>query len=418
MIHLHPIPDSTHNCPYCKVQLDVTGWYIPGMRNLADLKCPQCSRKCFGDLSAGQALYTPMLLEKSTGEVHDTEGAKWFAKWLQDSYAKRSNTPIEFNVEEKRPLKKAILLNCIDTLYGHSLLKLLNAQYYLDHYPEFDLIILIPKIFRWLVPDGVAAIWSVDLPLKRGTEWNDWLANGIAQRIKSLDECWLGVAVSHPHPNDYTIERFTRVKPFALDQWKNRSPSVTFIWREDRLWSTPSGGGRLTNAIRNAKRGFVSPLEQQRRRFIDFAETLKNQWHDIDLAIVGIGQTGEMPKWITDLRHIEIDDEIERSWCERYAASHVVVGVHGSNMLLPSAHAGATVELMHDKHWGNILQDILFRSEDLRLAVFRHRIIPMNTNAETLARLVSLIVRIYPDFHAYISPDIFAHHSPRPFCKP
>ena len=225
MIRLHPVPASVHRCPYCNIKLHVVGWYMPGMRSLAELSCENCTREFFGDLGAGQALYTPMLLEKAGGAMHGAARAPWFANWLQSSYFKRTNAGLKIDAEEIRPVKEALLLNCLDAMYGHCLLKLLNAQYCLDHYPQYDLIVLVPKTLRWLVPDGVAAIWSVDLPLSRGAEWNDWLAKEIARRVAQFEKCWLSVAVSHLHPESYRIERFTRVLPFALEQWVSRRPT-------------------------------------------------------------------------------------------------------------------------------------------------------------------------------------------------
>ncbi len=175
MIRLNPLPESQHYCPFDNTRLNVLDWYIPGMRNLADLQCPKCSRKFYGVLLAGQALYTPLLLDKNTGNIHDPHNVKWFADWLRQSYANRNDEPLDFESEEFRPLRTPLLLNCLDTLYGHCLLKLLNALYYLDQRPDLDLVVLVPKSFRWMVPDGVAAIWTVDLPLRRGSEWNDRL---------------------------------------------------------------------------------------------------------------------------------------------------------------------------------------------------------------------------------------------------
>lgn len=405
MILLHPVPASAHRCPYCNTKLHVAGWYMPGMRSLAELTCGNCAREFFGDLGAGQALYTPMLMEKAGGAMHGAARAPWFASWLQSSYSRRTDTGLKIDIEEMRPIKQALLLNCLDAMYGHCLLKLLNAQYCLDQYPEYDLIVMVPGILRWLVPEGVAAIWSIDLPLSRGAEWNDWLAKEIGRRVAEFEKCWLSIAISHPHPTSYRIERFTRVVPFALEQWVSRRPTVTFIWRDDRLWSLPAGGGRWTRLKRFMRRGFISRLEDQQQRMTKFAKALKKQIPDLDLAVAGVAQPGGLPQWITDLRRPKVDAALERTWCERYAASHCVVGVHGSNMLLPSAHAGATVELMPAKHWGNILQEILFRNEDLRTAVFRHRILPIDTDPLSVAAVVGAVISTYPDFATYMAPE-------------
>jgi hypothetical protein len=214
------------------------GWYMPGMRVLADLRCPQCNREYYGDLRTGHGLYYPKLLDKATGQVYDEDHATWFAHWLQVSYRQRSSEALPFQVEEFRSLRKVLLLNCLDVLYGHSLLKLLNAQYYLDHAPEYDLVVIVPEFMRWLVPDGVAAIWTVKLPLRRGIEWNDWLASEIHRRLDGFEQAWISVGYSHPHASHFDIARFTRIAPFDVNKWdaKPLNPVVTFIWRDDRRW--------------------------------------------------------------------------------------------------------------------------------------------------------------------------------------
>lgn len=401
MIRLHPEPDARHNCPLCKVPLEVCGWYIPGMRNLAELECPSCRKGFYGDLPAGHGLYYPMLLEREKGIVHDRNGVPWFANWLRESYTARTSSPMDFVTDEFRPLKQPLLLNCLDRLYGHCLLKLLNAQYYIDHRPEFDVIALVPRFLRWMVPEGVAAIWAVDLPLARGNEWNDWLAAEIKRRLEPLRRCWLSIALSHPHPDDFDIERFTRVRPFPIEEWAERlgRPTVTFVWREDRVWRDTGSGGRCSRLAARLKRKLgLSPafLEDQRRRVVALAGALRKFVPDLDFAVAGLGRTGRLPDWIADLRTIEVGEIEERAWCERYARSHVVTGVHGSNMLLPSAHAGAVLELVPADRWGNLVQDVLVAPQDVRQALWRYRFLPIDASPATVALVAVNMLRHIP----------------------
>ena len=392
MIKLHPIPEADFHCPHDNQQLQVTGWYIPGMRNVADLKCPECGREYYGDLQAGHGLYYPQLLDKDTGNVRDPLIVNWFASWLHNSYTNRSNKPIGFHEEKFRQIiHRPLLLNCLDAVYGHSLLKLLNAQYYIDHCPDFDLIVLVPKTIRWMVPDGVAAIWTVNLPFKRGIEWNEWLGAELHRRLSLYNECWLGVAYSHPH--NISIKRFTRVHPFQIGEWYEHfeKPTITFIWREDRHWV----GDIIWLPYYHLLRKIRPNNFLQRRKIVSLATRLRRIYPRLDFAVVGLGRSGGIPCWITDLRSTKIDDEVEKAWCERYASSHVVIGVFGSNMLLPSAHAGATIELMPPDRWGNLIQDLLLPDIDGRETLLRYRIIPLSFSIFELGIVIQSLLQNY-----------------------
>jgi len=399
VIRLHPLPEAEHDCPHCRRPLEVSGWHIPGMRNLADLRCPACGREFYGDLAAGQALYTAMLLEKESGVVYDKHSVEWFAAWLRDAFVHRTDTPVTFNVEKRLPITRpVVLLNCLDTLYGHSLLKLLNAQYYLER--DVDLILIVPSFLAWMIPEGVAQVWIVGLPLERGTEWNDWIAREIHQRAEAFETVNLSLALSHPNPRDYNLERFTQIAPFPLEQWKARleRPTVTFIWRDDRTWHSRAETSPAS-VYRKLRRGRQSDsLVAQGSLLAALAEVLRSEWPTLDFAVAGLSEVKDsdgLPTWVQDLRSSTMDEDNERRCCERYASSHVVIGVHGSNMLLPSGHAGAVVELIEPERWGNFAQDILFREcgDDCREMFFRYRFVSAATRPAEIAQLVSLLLK-------------------------
>ena len=414
MIRLKPSLETlSPGCPKCRSALAGEGFLITGMRNLADLRCSQCGGEFYGDLPSGQALFTPILLDKESGAVFDKYNAPWFSGWLADAYRERSREPLGFETRKFSPIKnKVIVLNCLDALYGHSLLKLLNAQHYLDHRPDFSLLVIAPPFLEWLLPEGIAEAWIVDLPLRRGTVWNDWLAGEIAERLEAFAEVFLSVAFSHPHPEDFDIERFTRVKPFALENFAASAghPVITFSWREDRLWESKNSLKAADFA--KLKRLFGSienRLVEQTRKIVQFAEALRKEFPALDFAVAGLGKTGGFPAFIKDLRLTELNAAAERRWCARYAASHAVVGVHGSNMLLPSAHAGSVVELLGEDRQGNFLQDILLRGAgDAREMLFRYRFAPPSTAPEDLAQIISNLLR-YEDFRRLMSPEFCRH---------
>jgi len=386
MIQLHPLPDVNFQCPHCQTQLAVAGWKMPGMRMLAELTCRTCSREYYGDLPSGHGLYYPMLLEKAEETVHDPAGAKWFSKYLRSAYARRSDTPVNFHVETFKQVNNPILLNCLDGLYGHSLLKLLGADYYLTHHAELDVIVLIPKSLRWLVPEGVSEIWTVDAPLS--FDWNEWLGREIHQRIEKFEVCALGIGLSHPRSDDFKLDKFTRVTPFPTEEWETRlkTPQITYIWREDRFWLPETG------------RNFFSTPNDKQRQVKAVAELyghLHERFPTLEFQVVGLGKTGKFPDPIKDLRQVHMDERLEQDWCRMYSRSICVIGVHGSNMLLPSALAGSVVELVPPDRWGNLIEDIILPTENAREALFRNRFIPSNVPPLLVAELCSNILLYY-----------------------
>ena len=368
---------------------------MPGMRTLADMRCTTCRSEFYGDLPAGHGWSYPKLLDKANGRVFGDRKASWFANWLEASYVGRTNEPIKIDYQEFRQAEQWIVLNCLDTLYGHSLLKLINAQYYLDHHPGKGLLLIIPSFLRWMVPDGVAAVWTVDLSLSRGIEWNDWLAQEFSNHIsKQYPESWLSLAHSHPHPDDYTIERFTRVKPYAVERTLcTARPKITFIWREDRLWSKfPLSKQILPTKFRKGWEHCLL-LQMQNKKITALAQALLQRFPELDFAVAGLGLSTHFPSWIQDLRVDQIDTSIEKNWCQRYADSQIVIGVHGSNMLLPSAHAGAVVELVPEDRWGNVIQDLLIASSDARDSIYRYRLLPLSSQVKDAVRIVAFMLQ-------------------------
>jgi hypothetical protein len=117
---------------------------------------------------------------------------------------------------------------------------------------------------------------------------------------------------------------------------------------------------------------------------------------EIDFAIAGLGEVREAPAWVTDLTTWEIDDRTEKMWCKRYAESHVVIGVHGSNMLLPSAHAGAVIELVPSDRWSNLVQDTLVSQQDIREILCRYRFLPLEASAATVANVAIQLLHYIP----------------------
>lgn len=394
MISLTPLPALPHICPYDGRPLTTRGWYMPGMRMLAELHCDQCDRGFYGDLPSGHGLHYPMLLDRSSGEVHDRFGGGWFADALRNSFANRSNRELPLRIERLRELRHPIVLNCLDSIYGHALLRLLNAQYHLDHHPQCELLVIVPRWLRWLVPDGVAEIWTLDVPLRESSLWSDWLAQRIADRLEGFVQWDLSLSVPHPSPQEFDIERFTRVAPFDPQGWSGGTsrPVVTYLWRDDRPWLggfSPLRGRRYVQRwIDRLNRAAQSAAVMRLERF------LRRQFPGLDFAVAGVASAGGLPTGILDLRRTRPETREEHQWCRRYASSHIVIGVQGSNLLLPTALAGAAVCLV--ERWRNLGQDILLTAGASLDPMLRCHFLPRQIGVRRLGSFVAGLLHGIP----------------------
>ena len=129
----------------------------PGIHVFGKYVCDQCGLGFLHDLPIGFAVDHPMAISEKDGMLFNaTDGPGWIHAPLMEAY--RSAVTDEVLVERivHRDFDRVVILNTLDYLYGHVLLKLYNAQYYMDRHPDVGLILLLPRMFRWLVPEGVA----------------------------------------------------------------------------------------------------------------------------------------------------------------------------------------------------------------------------------------------------------------------
>src|SRR5262249_18336567 len=100
---------------------------------------------------------------------------------------------------------------------------------------------------------------------------------------------------------------------------------------------------------------------------------------------------------VSDLRENAFSESIEMEWCKVYSKSHIVIGVHGSNMLLPTALAAAFIEIMPSwkiERWG---EDIAQPYSD-RKAVFLGRFLDGCCSVKDVSGHIIAILKEYKYF--------------------
>jgi hypothetical protein len=75
----------------------------------------------------------------------------------------------------------------------------------------------------------------------------------------------------------------------------------------------------------------------------------------------------------------------------------VVIGIHGSNMLLPTALAAGCVEILPEDRYGNMVQDISVRYTN-RQQLFFYRFADQYSSPQSIANKAIAIIKDYSLF--------------------
>ncbi|MBK7083572.1 MAG: hypothetical protein IPH53_02425 [Flavobacteriales bacterium] len=123
----------------------------------------------------GFAVDHDVAIGKADGQLYNPKGAAaWVWSPLLAGFRSQDHAEIKIERRVFREHKRVVLLNTLDFLYGHVLLKLWNAQYYLEAHPDLGLVLIIPRGFEWLVPKGTAE----DLACGPSTKQSTWVVHG------------------------------------------------------------------------------------------------------------------------------------------------------------------------------------------------------------------------------------------------
>lgn len=399
LIPLKPTQFADLTCPSCDAPDPLPqGSVWPGVHVLGKYACASCGAKFLRDLPVGFAVDHPMAIAEDGRLFNPTGGSAWIHRPLLNGFRSPSTEEVKVERIVHRECSRVVVLDTLDFLYGHVLLKLYNAQYYLDKHPERGLILLLPRMFRWLVPEGVAEVWLVDQPLGKAHQWSTALDRFVQEQLPRYAEVSLGMGYAHPEFADMDIERFSGVAPFPMEEFPTRPPHVTFVAREDRLWFSGPVAKYCYRALgRAGLKGSLGRwyIRAQDRLIHRSMRRIRKAVPGVRFTIVGLGERRNYDEDVEDLRTGRMDGDTEIAWCKAYARSQVVVGVHGSNMLLPTAHAAGCVEILPYDRYRNIVQDISVRYHD-RMQLFLYRFVDEFAAPSTIARHVHSMFRDFP----------------------
>jgi FkbM family methyltransferase len=351
---------------------------FPGWRLLLDGRCGGCGHRYLQDLPSGHGLVYPATLDITTGETFDQAGATWFSSWLRTGWEAPDGRPVALSVEVHEEREAVVLLNCLDPVYGHALLKLLNVERETAR-EDAGCIVVVPSSLRPLVPEDVAEVWSVDERPGRFRGWLLDLEERWQRELGRFEQCELSPAYPHPHPSTYDLTALVG----GIEPERPGTPSVVLSLRDDRLWGRD---GRT-----------------QRRNLERVRELVTAAFPDAAFTAIGLGASTPLPDGVSDRRAERPDEADERRWLALLRGADLALGVHGSNMLLPSGLARATVELIGEERYGNIFQGTLLAERDPMVALGAHRVVYGDAELGDVApeRVAALVLSVLREGHRF-----------------
>ncbi len=402
MIRLKPDPDKIYTCPECGSGNTVIHEFIFEVINVfANCTCSECGFTFDQVLPAGHTVDNPLWYGRENKmEYKRKDCPDWLSSSVFKSHGKIKRDEITMERVIYKQCKQVVILNTLDSLYGHVLLKLYNAFYHLEKEKEIGLIIILPRIFEWLIPKGCAEVWIVDLKLSGMIYSYSSLQKFVADQLPRFQSIYLSSAYSHPTIHGTDIERLTGVAPFNLEDFMAGRPVITFILREDRWWfRNPADYWfyricRKLNILSWGSRVLTGMQNQLVRKTI---RKIKKRLPDAYFNLIGLGGKTISEENVNDNRAPTATVGIEKEWCHVYARSHVVIGVHGSNMLLPTALAAGCVEILPEDRYGNMVQDISVRYTD-RHQLFFYRFADQFSTPGSIASKTIAMITDYPLF--------------------
>ena len=367
MIEIKPTIAYRFRFPTGKVR-DVTVERITttGTYMLASCICMSTGVRFYHTLPTGHAARYPVAFSEDGQQVFCAQEAKpWLVQPLLDSMFRLEKARGIVQKEVYKTYRSVIILNCLDDCYGHMIYKLFNAQRHLQNHSEHGLIVIIHRSLLWLVPQGVAEVWRVDSPIKQLGRWLTGLDDFVTEEIKRFDKVYLSAAVMYLDLSKINVAAFTKVSPFPLATFNANSHRITFVCREDRFW-LPSRIDSLLYLLANKYKSSQivrSYLAKKQNRTMQKTASLIRKHHPKSrFFAVGIGRTGTLGKEIIDKRvEGEVSPDTEKQWATLFASSHLVIGVHGSGLLIPTALAASFINLIPTYKIRHLGEDIVPR---------------------------------------------------------
>ena len=382
VIPIHPNVVATASCVKCQSSsVDIKDLLFEGIHVLLDCTCRNCSTSFYHTLPTAHDAQTPIAFSKDGSITRFDESARiWLARPLIDAmFTPSGSIHPEIKKKNLNPLKdNVILLNCIDDCFGHAYVKILNTLELMKTYPDRSLVLLITQNFEWLAPKGVDELWIVTGKMSRMGNYIVSLQEFVKTQLKEIKRLDLSVAKVYHDLAKIDPEPFLKIRSFDISKFDELPYTVTFVLRDDRYWHATKLDDFVNRALISLgiRKPFKGYFIWRQNRLVK--KTIK-KLRDVRVNIIGMGTAA-------------ITTELEKQWCDTYSRSHVVIGVHGSNMLIPTSLAAGFIDILPGHKIAHLGEDIVLRHEG-RAAVLLGRHVDQLISPSLMAEHVTEMLK-------------------------
>jgi hypothetical protein len=198
MIPIKPTFLQYQSCPSCgQTEVPSNDYIFQGMYILGVFTCTACSFEFLHTVPVGHAQHFPVAVSQADKRVVNLSSAnRWFALPLQHSFLSENKRNSKFQVNRlKETNGEAIVLNCLDSCFGHIFAKVWNAQTLAARHPQKTIIVIIPLQYVWMVPEEVSEIWLVDIPISSANSLMEGFDAWVKGQFERFDKVWLSSAL-------------------------------------------------------------------------------------------------------------------------------------------------------------------------------------------------------------------------------
>jgi hypothetical protein len=412
LVQIHPKIDYETNSPDGTGIARALEWAIPGPWILARCETSTGLNPFYTELPWSMGVQAPISIDEHSGNITSAPTQAWRSTLIQESWHNKTNTSLKIEVDVRRPVQSAILINCLFPWWADAISILWRVNQ-LNHSElaklGIGIVALISPDLKWLLPPEIDEAWIVPASQVSANIWNKSLDIKLHELVANLHSCYIPRLFQPARATVEQVKAITGITPFPRVQWIDRlieKPTVTFMYRPDRCWGSNQVlinqifnliPKKLT-LIRQLIQSTISKyyLLEQKKNIVKLAKILRKTFVDIEFSIAGTNTEIPFPNWFVDIRADNPGEKSNRASAVQCSRSHLMICVAGSHMYLPSAFSGGTIMILPYPEWVDFQTGYLLTSKDPCEAQFLYRTLSETSTPQQVAELAISILINYP----------------------